>query len=165
MHTESWLWTGLELAGGLALFIFAIRLMTASLQAAAGRALHRLVRRATHGRWVGALLGTAMGTLMHSSAATVLLIGFLHAGLLTLPQAIGPIAGANIGTTLSMQLISFRLGDYFFVPILLGVLMTLTLPRRPWDAAGQALVAFGLLFLAMNLMTGTLAPHRELLRV
>ncbi|HMP75525.1 MAG TPA: Na/Pi symporter [Kiritimatiellia bacterium] len=163
MHTDSLLFSSLKLLGGLALFLFAIKLMTTSLQAAAGRSLRRLVRNATRGRWVGSLLGTLFGFLLHSTATTILLVGFLHAGLLTLTQAIGPIAGANLGTTLSMQLISFKLGDFYFIPILLGVLVALLWPRRPWDSAGQALVGFGLLFLAMSMMSGAVAPHRELL--
>lgn len=164
MHADSPVLSALKLLGGLALFIFAIRIMTSSLQAAAGRSLRALIRRATRGRWLGAALGTLLGFLLHSSGATVLIVGFLHAGLLTLTQAIGLIAGANIGTSLSMQLISLKLGDYFFIPILAGVLLMMSAPRRPWDSAGQALVGFGLLFLSMNLMSGALAPHRELLR-
>lgn len=164
MQTESLTLTILRLLGGLALFIFAIKLMTSGLQAAAGRSLRGLIRRATRGRWIGGGLGVLLGFLLHSSATTVMIVGFLHAGLLTLPQAIAPIAGANVGTTLSMQLISFKLGDYFFIPILLGAAVQLAAPRRPWDSAGQALIAFGLLFLAMNLMSGAVAPHRDLLR-
>ncbi len=164
MQTESLWWTIFRLLGGLALFIFAIKLLTSGLQAAAGRSLRGLVRKATRGRWIGSALGILLGFLLHSSATTVMIVGFLHAGLLTLSQAFGPIVGANIGTTFSMQLISFKLGNYFFIPILLGVVLQLAAPRRPWDAAGQALVAFGLLFLAMNLMSGAVAPHRDLLR-
>jgi phosphate:Na+ symporter len=164
MQTESLVWTVFRLLGGLALFIFAIKLMTGGLQAAAGRSLRALVRRTTRGRWIGCVLGVLLGFLLHSSATTVMIVGFLHAGLLTLTQAVAPIAGANIGTTLSMQLISITLGAYFFVPILVGVAIQLALPRRPWDAAGQALVAFGLLFLSMDLMSGAVAPHRDLLR-
>lgn len=156
--------TVFRLLGGLALFIFAIKLMTSGLQASAGRSLRVWIRAATRGRWVGAGLGTLFGFLLHSSATTVMIVGFLHAGLLTLPQAIGPIAGANIGTTLSMQLISFKLGNYFFLPILAGTILQLALPRRPWDSAGQALIGFGLLFLTMNLMSGAVTPHREAIR-
>jgi phosphate:Na+ symporter len=163
MHANEVLLTGLRVLGGLALFLFAIALMTKSLQAAGGHALRGWVRRATRGRWTGGLLGTALGFLLHSSATTVLLVGFLHAGLLTLPQAIGPIAGANLGTTLSMQLISFKLGDYFFVPILAGVALTLAARRRAWDETGRALVGFGLLFLSMQMMSGAVAPHRDAL--
>lgn len=164
MHTESMVFTVLKLLGGLALFIFAIKVMTASLQAAAGRSLRTMIHRATRGRWIGGVLGTLMGFLLHSGATTVLLVGFLHAGLLTLPQVIGPIAGANLGTSLSMQLISFKIGEYFFVPILLGVMLMMLAPRRPWDSIGHALVGFGLMFLGMDMVSGAVAPHRELLR-
>lgn len=164
MQTGSLTLTILKLLGGLALFIFAIKLMTSGLQNAAGRSLRGLIRRATRGRWIGGALGVLLGFLLHSSATTVMIVGFLHAGLLTLPQAIAPIAGANVGTTLSMQVISFKLGNYFFIPILLGTLIQLAAPRRPWDSTGQAFIAFGLLFLAMNLMGEAVAPHRDLLR-
>jgi phosphate:Na+ symporter len=154
----------LHLLGGLALFMFAIRLMTGSLSAAAGPVLRRLVQVATRGRWRGLTLGTLLGLLLHSSAATVLLVGFLNAGLLTLAQSIAPVLGANLGTTLSMQLISFKVGEYFFVPILAGTLLFLLLPRRPYDQAGTALVGFGLLFLGMTLMSDAVAPHRAMLQ-
>ena len=154
----------LHLLGGLALFIFAIRLMTHSLSAAAGPALRRTLHRATLSPLRGASLGTVLGFLLHSGAATVLLVGFLNAGLLTLVQTIAPIVGANLGTTLSMQLISFKVGQYFFVPILAGVVLFLAAPRRPYEQAGTALVGFGLLFLGMNLMSGAVAPHREALQ-
>ena len=164
MSVRDLIFLALQLLGGLALFIFAIRLMTQSLSAAAGPALRRAIRTATHGRVRGTLLGTLLGFLLHSGAATVLLVGFLNAGLLTLPLAIAPIVGANIGTTLSMQLISFKLGQYFYAPILAGVLISLVTRRRPYEQTGTALVGFGLLFLGMDLMSGAVSPHREIIQ-
>lgn len=153
----------LQLLGGLALFIFAIRLMTHSLNAAAGPALRRGIHVATRGPLRGMALGTTLGFLLHSGAATCLFVGFLNAGLLTLVQAVAPVVGANLGTTLSMQLVSFKMGDFFFVPIILGVALALLAPRRPYEQAGTALVGFGLLFLGMGMMSGAVAPHRDLL--
>lgn len=164
MSAGAWLRVLLETLGGLALFLFAIRLMTSSIQAAAGPSMRRMIALATRGRWTGLAWGTLSGFLLHSSASTVLFVGFLHAGLLTLAQVIGPIAGANIVTTLSMQLISIKLGAYYYVPLLAGMAMTLAVPHRPWEQTGRALVGFGLLFLAMNIMSGAIAPHRDLVR-
>ncbi|MCS6771093.1 MAG: Na/Pi cotransporter family protein [Kiritimatiellae bacterium] len=164
MDADSLALTLLRVGGGLALFLFSIQWMTEGLQKSASRTLRNLVRRATRGRWVGAALGIVLGFLLHSSATTVMVVGFLNAGLLTLSQAIGPIVGANIGTTLSMQLISFKVGHYFFIPILFGAIIHFGLRRPPWNALGQAIAAFGLLFLSMNLMSEAVSPHREAIR-
>lgn len=143
------------------MFIFAIRLMTGSLNAAAGPTLRRGIHVATRGPLRGMALGTSLGFLLHSGAATCLFVGFLNAGLLTLTQAVAPVVGANLGTTLSMQLVSFKMGDFYFVPIILGVTLSLALPRRPYEQAGAALVGFGLLFLGMGMMSDAVSPHRE----
>lgn len=164
MNLTGWTPVLLQLAGGLAVFIFAIRLMTRSLHDAAGRTLRSLVRRTTRGPISGVTIGTLFGFLLHSTATTVILVGFLHAGLLTLASAIPPILGANLGTTFSMQLISLSLGKYYAIPIALGLIIVLSVSRRPWTAVGESLCGFGLLFLGMQLMSGAVAPHRELLR-
>lgn len=164
MESESIVWGALKLVGGLACFIFALHILISSLQAAAGRSLRGLIRCSTRGRWIGLSLGTVMGTLLQSNASVFLVIGFLHAGLMTLPQAIGPIAGANIGTTLALQLISFDLGDFYFIPIIAGVLMLITVKRPSWKDGAQALIGFGFLFMSMKMMSASLVPHRELLQ-
>lgn len=153
---------GLRFVGGLALFIFAIKYTTASLRAAAGRTLRDLLSRATRGRAAGLGLGTLLGTLLHSGPTVVLLLGFLHAGLISLAEAVPAIVGANIGTSLSMQIITFKIGAFFFVPIVLGVALMVGLPRRPYEQAGGALIGFGLLFLGLDLISGAVAPHRDL---
>lgn len=153
----------LRFVGGLALFIFAIKYTTASLRAAAGRTLRVWISRATRGRGTGLAMGTIFGTLLLSAPAVVILMGFLHAGLLTLPQAVPAIVGANLGTTLSMQVIAFKLGDFFFLPIIAGIVLQVAAPRRPYDHAGGALVGFGMLFLGMDLISRAVGPHRELI--
>lgn len=153
--------TAFELAGGLALFIFGMRTMTNGLQGFAGDNLRQLLAKATRNRLNGLGLGTVLGFLVQSSAATVMTVGFINAGLMTLGQSVPLMLGANIGTTLSMQLISFKLADYCFVAIALGLLMHLAVPRERIKQAGLALLGFGLLFLGMSTMSGAIAPHRD----
>lgn len=151
-----------SLLGGLALFILGMDIMSRGLRAAAGERLRQLLGRATRHRFAGIGLGTGIGFLIQSSAATVMLVGFINAGLMTLRQSIAPMLGANIGTTLSMQLISFQLGDYCFAAIAAGFLCSVAAPRPSLRQTGRALMGFGLLFLGMNTMSSALHPYREI---
>lgn len=151
-----------QLFGGLALFIFGMQLLTEGLRKAAGSGLRHLLGRATTSRLTGLGLGTVGGLLAHSSATSAMLVGFVNAGLMTLAASIPVVLGANIGTTLSMQIISLNLDRYCYFAITGGLLMTL-LPGAPRVRhAGRALLGFGLLFLGMQTMSGALAPHRDL---
>ncbi len=152
-----------EVFGGLALFIFGLSLMTDGLRQAAGNSLRTIIGRSTRNRFFGVGIGTLLGLLMHSSGATVMYVGFINAGLMTLMQSVPLIFGANIGTSLSMQLISIRLGDYAYMLIALGFLLRIAAPRQVLKHAGTGLLGFGILFLGMNVMSGAIAPHRELL--
>lgn len=147
--------------GGLALFIFGMNIMTVGLRNVAGADLRRILTRAARNRFRGLGLGTAIGFLVQSSAATVMLVGFINAGLMTLTSSVPVMLGANIGTTLSMQLISFRLADYCFIAIAAGTLLHMAFPQKPVKNAGQSLLGFGLLFLGMSVMSETIAPHRD----
>jgi phosphate:Na+ symporter len=138
-------------------------IMTEGLREAAGERLRAVLGRATRSRLAGIGLGTALGTLVQSSAATVMLVGFINAGLMTLEQSIPPMLGADIGTTLSMQFVSFRLGDYCFVAIAVGLIVSVTAPGRVARACGRGLLGFGLLFLGMNVMSDAIRPHRAAL--
>ncbi len=153
--------TTFSIAGGLALFIFGMHTMTGGLRGLAGANLRRILSRATRNRLNGMGLGILIGFLVQSSAATVMLVGFINAGLMTLGQSVPVMLGANLGTTLSMQLISFKLTDYCFLAIALGFLMRTAIPQKQIKAAGTALLGFGLLFLGMSTMSGTIAPHRD----
>lgn len=147
--------------GGLALFIYGMQLMTAGLQALAGSRLRALLGRLTRDRLTGFGAGTALGFLVHSSAGTVMLIGFVNAGLMSLLASIPVVLGANLGTTLSMQLISFKLGKYAFAAIALGLLLKLVSRRDLPTNLGLMLFGFGLLFLGMNTMSGAIVPLKE----
>ncbi len=147
--------------GGLALFIFGMNCLTDGLKRCAGDSLRRILSKATRSRLRGVSLGTVLGFLVQSSAATVMLVGFINAGLVTLTESVPVMLGANIGTTLSMQLISFKLADYCFVAIASGVVLHAAWPQVRVKQAGLALLGFGLLFLGMATMSAAIVPYRD----
>lgn len=149
--------------GGLALFIFGMNIMTDGLRKAAGARLQSFLSKTTRNRFSGLGLGTALGTLVHSSATTVMLVGFVNAGLMTLENTVPPMLGANIGTSISMQAISFKLGDYCYFAITLGFILNMAAPNPKTKQLGKALLGFGLLFLGMDTMSAAIKPHREAL--
>ncbi|MDD2239193.1 MAG: Na/Pi symporter [Kiritimatiellae bacterium] len=153
-----------QVLGGLGLFIFGMNIMSESLRIVAGNGLRTMLSKATTNRFSGLALGTTMGALIHSSAASVMLVGFINAGLMSLPQAIAPMLGTNLGTSLSMQLVSFRLTDYCFTVIAIGIITQMAIPNPRAKAMGRVLIGFGLLFLGMKTMSDAIAPHRDLLR-
>jgi phosphate:Na+ symporter len=152
-----------QILGGLSLFIFGMHIMTGSLREAAGNALRTILARATRSRLHGAVFGTAVGFLAHSGAAVAMLAGFINAGVMTLAQAIAPVFGANIGTSLSMQLISFHIASYCWAAIGIGFLVQSLLPSDRWRKLGGALIGFGLLFLGMETISTAIAPHKDAL--
>jgi hypothetical protein len=106
-------------------------------------------------------LGTLLGTLVHSSATTVMVVGFIHAGLMNLVQAVPVILGANIGTTLSMQAISFKLSDYALFAVAIGFIISMVSKTTKRKKLGLSLMGFGLLFLGMTLMSDAIKPYRD----
>jgi len=150
------------LLGGLALFIFGMRTMSAGLSAAVGEGMRGIISKATRNRLSGIGLGGTIGFLVQSSASTVLFIGFINAGLMTFGQSIAPMLGANIGTTLSIQLISFKLSDYCLAGVFIGLMLHLLARKSKVKNSGLALLGFGLLFLGMTIMGDAVRPHREL---
>ena len=153
-----------QVLGGLALFIFGMNIMTDGLREAAGQKLRTILSVMTTRKLSGLGLGTLIATLVHSSATTVMVVGFINAGLMTLVQAIPVVLGANIGTTVSMQAISFKLGDYALFAVTVGFLLSMVAPNPKHKKIGLSLMGFGLLFLGMNLMSDAIKPHRELLK-
>ena len=147
------------LFGGLSLFLYGMDELSRALEASAGRQMRRLLAALTGGAVRGALTGLAVtAVLQSSSAVTVMLIGFVSAGLLTLQQAVPVIFGANIGTTVTAQLLAFRVEDIRWPILLAGVMMLFFCSRERGKAAGRALIAFGLLFEGIAVMGGAMAP-------
>jgi len=147
--------------GGLALFVFGMSVMTDGLRRAAGMHLRAVLHRSTRSRFAGLGLGTVLGALVHSSAATVMLVGFVNAGLMTFSQTVPAMLGANIGTTISMQIVSFKIGTYCYVAITIGFILQMAGRRERTRNIGRALLGFGLLFLGMNTMSDAIRPHRD----
>ncbi len=152
-----------QVLGGLSLFIYGMHVMTGSLRTAAGSSLRTILAGATRSRTQGAVFGTTVGFLAHSGAAVAMLAGFINAGVMTLEQAIAPVFGANIGTSLSMQLVSFHIADYCWAAIGIGFLLDSLIPSERWRKLGGALIGFGLLFLGMHTISTGIAPHKEAL--
>jgi len=152
-----------QVVGGMGLFIFGMHVMTAGLREAAGSALRTVLARATRGRVQGFALGTALGFLAHSGAATTMIASFANAGLVSLALSIAPMLGANVGTSLSMQLISFDLGRYCWFAIGLGFIVKSAVRHPRLRELGTALLGFGLIFLGMTTISAAIAPHRDAL--
>jgi len=152
-----------QVLGGLSIFIYGMNVMTGSLRTAAGSSLRNILARATRSPIHGVILGTGVGFLTHSGPAVAMLAGFINAGIMTLEQTIAPIFGANIGTSLSMQLFSFHIADYCWAAIGIGFLLDALIPSERWRKLGGAFIGFGLLFLGMNTISSGIAPHKDIL--
>ncbi len=163
MSTQQIIMLLFKILGGLSLFIYGMHIMTGSLRIAAGSSLRRILARATSSRLQGFAFGMAVGFLAHTGAAITMLAGFINAGVMTLGQSIAPIFGANVGTSLSMQLVSFHIASYCWVAIGIGFLVSSLLPSERWKKLGDALIGFGLLFLGMDTISSGIAPHKEAL--
>jgi phosphate:Na+ symporter len=148
------------LLGGLAVFMLGLSIMTDGLKAAAGDHLRHALSLTTRSKAVALGTGTFLGFMMHSTAASVMTVGFVHAGLLTLGKAAPLFFGANVGTTLSMQLVAFRLADYALLAVAVGFLLQMVFERPALKQGGRALLGFGLLFLGINLMGEAVHPYR-----
>ncbi|WP_287155486.1 Na/Pi cotransporter family protein [Candidatus Solincola tengchongensis] len=154
------IWFGiLVLFGGLGLFLFGMFLMSEGLQLAAGDRLRRMLESLTRNRVRGVLVGTGVTALIQSSSATtVMLVGLVNAGLMKFSQSVAVIFGANIGTTVTGQIVAFNVKTLSFPCIGLGFLLYLAGNKRVWKYSGQILLGFGILFLGIELMKGGLAP-------
>ena len=148
--------------GGLALFLFGIKSMSEGLQAVAGDRLRVILEKGTKTPLRGVFTGTIVTALIQSSSGTtVLAVGLVNAGLLTLRQSIGIIMGANIGTTLTAYLIGFKLEQYALPIIALGVFLLFFFKRKRINYAGQVVLGFGLLFYGMSIMGQGLNPLKH----
>ena len=153
----------LGLIGGLGLFLYGMTLMSDSLEKAAGAKLRGILELFTKNRYVGIIVGVVFTAIIQSSsAATVMVVSFVNAGLMTLYQAIGVIYGANIGTTVTSQLVSFNLSQYAPVFIMAGVLMLMIFKNPTVKKAGEVVIGFGFLFLGISTMSSSMGALKEL---
>lgn len=150
--------TIVQLLGGVGIFLYAIKLISDSLQQVAGDRLRDIVGMFTKTPLLGVMLGTAATVVIQSSSATtVMTVSFVEAGIMNLMQAIGVIMGANIGTTVTGQILAFRVKDYAFLFVIVGVVLHLAAPRQRYKTIGSGLLGFGLLFLGMQTMESSMA--------
>lgn len=150
------------LLGGLGLFIYGMKQMSEGLQKVAGKRLRRILEKLTSNPLMGVLVGTGVTSIIQSSSATtVMVVGFVNAGLMTLAQSIGVIMGANIGTTVTAQLIAFKLSHYSFHAIAIGAILYLFFKKERTNLIGQIILGFGILFLGLSTMKDTMEPLRD----
>ncbi len=147
------------LLGGLAIFIYGMNMMSECLQKAAGGKMRSILALLTKNPVMGVLAGAlTTAVLQSSSATTVMAIGFVSAGFMNLPQAISIIIGANIGTTMTAQIIAFKLSDYIYAIIFVGFIISFLVESEKVKNIGQTIFAFGLLFLGIETMGSVMKP-------
>jgi len=152
----------LSTAGGLALFLYGLRVLSDALKRAIGDRMRALLERLTGKAWRGAIVGAlTSGTLQSSSMTMVLLIGLINAGALTLAQGIGVMLGSEIGTTITAQIIAFKIGQYYLPIIAVGFLTAEIFRGKRLGDVGRIVLGFGFLFLGMSLVSGGLKGLAE----
>ena len=152
----------LSLLGGLALFLYGMQMMSGGLEDVAGNKMKRILQRLTSNRFLGIGVGAGLTALVQSSSATtVMTVGFVNSGLLSLKQAVWIIMGANIGTTITGQLIALDVGVLAPLFAIVGVSMVVFIKNQRANHIGKILAGLGILFIGMNMMSDAMYPLRE----
>ena len=152
----------LSLLGGLALFLYGMQMMSSGLEAAAGSRMKQILERLTANRFLGVLVGAAITAVIQSSSATtVMVVGFVNAGMMTLNQAVWIIMGANIGTTVTGLLIALDVGELAPLIAFAGVVLVVFVKKPQLQHIGQIFAGLGVLFIGMDMMSAAMAPLRE----
>ncbi len=150
------------LIGGLSLFLYGMDRMTGALRKAAGESMRTLLGKLTTNRFTGAGVGAFVTAVIQSSSVTtVLVVGFISAGLLTMRQSIGVIMGANVGTTVTAQIIAFKVTSYALLIVAAGFWMRFLMRNDRLKQVGQMILGLGLIFLGMHLMSEATGPLRS----
>ncbi len=161
-----------QFLGGLGMFLYGMNIMGDGMQKTAGSKMNQFLGMVTNNRPLGVLLGALITAILHSSAATtVMVVGFVNAGILNLTQAVGVIMGANIGTTITAWMVSLNsLGDAFamlqpafFAPLMAGIgafMMTFS-KKQKMNMAGEICIGVGLLFIGLTFMSGAIGPYTD----
>ena len=152
----------LSLLGGLALFLYGMQMMSTGLEAAAGNRMKQILEKLTANRFLGVAVGAGITAVIQSSSATtVMVVGFVNSGMMTLRQAVWIIMGANIGTTITGQLIALDVGAMAPLFAFVGVAMVVFLKKAVFHHYGQIIAGLGILFLGMEMMSSSMLPLRE----
>lgn len=153
----------INLFAGLAIFLYGMNVMSDALQKAAGNKMKNLLEILTRNNVLAVLVGTVITAIIQSSSATtVMVVGLVNAGIMKLSQAVGVIMGANIGTTMTAQLIAFKLTDVVPFALIIGVIFVLFGKKKTHKQVGEFVLGFGLLFMGMSYMSDAMKPLREI---
>ena len=151
--------TIVKLLGGLGLFIYGMKLMGDGLENAAGEGLKKILEKVTKNPLIGVIVGAVVTMVIQSSSATtVMVVGFVNAGLMNLAQAAGIIMGANVGTTVTAQLVAFKLDDIAPIFVFVGAMMVMFVKGKRRREIGNIILGFGILFVGMGTMSEAMKP-------
>lgn len=160
--TIPWFFLLMGLLGGLVLFLYGMEKMSEGLKKSAGNGMRNILSALTNNRIIGLAVGAFVTMVIQSSSdTTVMLVSFAQAQLITFGQTLSVILGANIGTTVTAQLIAFRLTDYAFLMIIIGFALTIFSKKDSYKYLGESLLGFGILFLGMKVMSDSMRPLRD----
>ncbi len=152
----------LNLLGGLALFLYGMQMMSTNLEAVAGNRMKQILERLTANRFLGVLVGAGITALIQSSSATtVMAVGFVNSGLMSLNQAVWIIMGANVGTTITGQLIALDIGALAPLIAFVGVMLIVFVKNKKLQHAGGIIAGIGVLFIGMGMMSDAMVPLRD----
>ena len=150
------------LLGGLGLFLYGMKMMSEGLETAAGNKLKDILEKLTSNRFLGVFVGMVITALIQSSSATtVMVVGFVNSGLMTLNQAVWVIMGANIGTTITGQLIALDIGALAPLIAFIGVMIILFFKSKRTRCIGEIIAGLGILFIGMDFMGNAMVPLRD----
>ena len=152
----------INLAGGLAMFLYGMKMMGSGLEAIAGNRMKRILERLTTNRFFGVIVGTVITAVIQSSSATTaMLVGFVNSGLMSLNQAVWVIMGSNIGTTITGQLIALDINRIAPLIAFIGVVLVVFIKKRKLNHTGVIIAGLGILFIGMSIMSSSLSPLRQ----
>ena len=162
VHEVDWLQLGMGLFGGLALFLGGLDLLSEGLKKAAGNTLRNILQKLTVNRFMGAITGAFVTAVLNSSSVTtVLVVGFVTAGVMSLAQSVGVIMGANIGSTMTAQLLAFNLSAYSMILVAVGFFMNFVSKHDRTKYFGMMILGLGLVFYGMGMMSDGMKPLRS----
>ena len=150
------------LLGGIALFLYGMKIMAEGLNLLAGEQMKKILEKLTNNIFVAMLVGTIVtATIQSSTAVTVMVVGFVNAGMMTLIQAVGVIMGANIGTTITSQLVAFDIAKVAPLIAFVGFLIITLVKKEKIKQVGEVVIGLGILFIGMNSMSDAMAPLKD----